>query len=123
MKILTASHCNKPTLTDDQVSRGFLLLDITVKSGCEDGWVLAPTWDLVNAIQSKSVPWTEFANDYIRLIVQRFQKPTRARDNILAASHLILVCYCPSAEWCHRRLAAHMLQDLYNGKYFGEYIS
>ena len=48
MKILTASISNTPALTDLQISKGFIIIDITIKSACKNGWLFIPTWNLVN---------------------------------------------------------------------------
>jgi len=34
---------------------------------------------------------------------------------------ITLVCFCPSGQFCHRILAAHMLENMGYGKYIGEW--
>ena len=121
MKILTASHSHKPSLTDDQVSKGFVLLDITIKSGCNKGWILAPTWDMVNGIKSGNMSENEYIALYNELLKQRWARLPDYKHDEFMSMKAILVCYCPQGVFCHRYLAAKFLVDTYGAKYFGEY--
>jgi len=122
-KLLTCSHSNKPSLTDDQVSRGFKIVDITIKSGCETGWVLAPTWEMVNAIKLGKLTVEEFTKKYYELLESRWQKPIQAIEELVVIPRLILVCYCPTGVFCHRRLAANFLVKNLGFLDCGEYSS
>ena len=121
MKILTASHSHKPSLTEDQIRKGFVLLDITIKSGCEKGWVLAPTWEMVNGIKSGNISEKDFTMLYNELLEKRWARLSDYKHDEFKAMKAILVCYCPQGVFCHRYLAAKFLVDKYGATYFGEY--
>lgn len=120
-KILTASHSNKPSLTDEQVSKGFLMIDITAKSGCDIGWVLAPSWDIVSRYKSGNLTQENFKKEYFDLIESRWKKPLKSIEDIENVERIILVCYCPPNQFCHRYLAADFLVRRYHAQYCGEY--
>ncbi len=121
MKIITASHFSKPSLTDDQVSRGFLIVDITIKSSCDTGWILAPTWDLVNDYKSNKISEEKYTTEYLSIIEKRFDRFSQHRINHMNSMKLILVCYCSAGEFCHRYIAADFLVKRLGAVYFGEH--
>lgn len=121
MKILTASQITKPALTDDQVNNGFVVLDITVKSGDDLGWIFAPSWEMVNSYKNGDLSESDFTDMYYKLISNRWDKQTRTKETILKKSHLILVCYCRPDEFCHRILCAEFLVNSIGAKYYGEH--
>lgn len=121
MKILTASQITKPALTDYQVNNGFVVLDITVKSGDDLGWIFAPTWDMVNSYKNGDLSESDFTSKYNEIISNRWDKPTRTKEIILKKSHLILVCYCRPNKFCHRVLCAEFLVNAIGAKYYGEH--
>ena len=121
MKILTASHYSKPILSESQIQRGFSIWDITIKSGCDDGWILAPTWDMVNGIKSGELSEEEFTKQYFKLMNKRWFCLTSYRMESMYNTKAILICYCQTGVFCHRYLAADWLVKRMNAKYFGEY--
>lgn len=123
MKILTASHTTMPSLTDYQVSRGFLIVDITIKSRCDTGWILAPIWDLVNNYKANIISQDEYTVSYMSLMSNRFDKFSHHRIMSMNNMNIILICYCPVGEFCHRYLAADFLVKRLGATYFGEHQS
>lgn len=122
MKLLTASHSFKPTLTEDQLSKGFVIWDITAKSGCSSGWILAPTWDLVNNYKSKKISEEEYTINYFKILGRRWNSVLPETLEKMNNLNVILVCYCPQGVFCHRYLAADFLVKQQGAKYFGEYV-
>lgn len=121
MKIKTCSHDNKPILTDDQVSKGFVVADITIKSGCDIGWVMAPTWEMVNAIKRGTMPKETFTKMYYSLMNFRWDRLMPERLEAMRKMNLILMCYCPEGQFCHRYLAADFLVNREGATYYGEH--
>jgi len=102
-------------------------LDITVKGSVYPGNVLAPTWQMVQAIKAGKMTEWDYSVKYFANIVNRMYQPGRAGeldrsaiDNIANRQQTTLVCFCPSGQFCHRILAARMLEGMGFGKYIGE---
>jgi hypothetical protein len=49
-------------------------------------------------------------------------KDTRFEEIVQVHSQITLVCFCRSFTFCHRVLAARMLEEMGYGKYLGERI-
>lgn len=71
--------------------------------------VLAPTQDILDAYKKKSIDWDEYARRYRELLVSR--KAEVAVDRSLFDVPAVLLCSEPTAERCHRRLAAEYLAE------------
>jgi hypothetical protein len=101
-------------------------VDITVKGASSPGVVLAPTWEMVTAHKSepdKHKADLDYAIKYFPLIVKRvFNDRSMANmlSNIISMNRVVLVCFCRPGDFCHRVLAAKMLQELGYGTYRGE---
>lgn len=121
MKILTAQISNTPALTDLQISKGFIIIDITIKSACKNGWLLSPTWSLVNDYKSGEISEDEYTEEYLKLIGRRWSIATDHTKDKFNKMNAILVCYCPSGTFCHRYIAADFLVKNMNAMYYGEH--
>ena len=102
-------------------------LDITVKSSIYPGNALAPTWEIVRGLQAQKLSQWDYTVKYFSLIIGRmagFGTEGRIRraalNNISEYKQVTLVCFCPPFEFCHRVLAARMLENMGYGKYLGE---
>jgi hypothetical protein len=101
-------------------------LDITVKGGTPPGSVLAPTWDMVKEYKAGTMDQWDYTIKYFSLIVQRMHtgkdELRYLLDNIVTNhQQLTLVCFCPKGQFCHRILAARMLENMGYGRYIGEW--
>lgn len=118
MKIITTSIaygdiCKKS-------NPNFLIKDITIKSCDEDIWFLAPTWELVEQYKSGQISEEKFTHKYLDLINFRWDVLLPSKINNLIKKNVILVCYCPPGQFCHRKLAAEFLVKK-GGEYIGEF--
>lgn len=118
MKISTTSiaYSNKCL----ELNPNFLIKDITIKSCDEDIWFLAPTWELVEKYKSGQISEEQFTHVYLDLIIFRWDVLLPSKINNLMKQNVILVCYCPPGQFCHRRLAAEFLVSK-GGEYIGEF--
>lgn len=103
-------------------------LDITAKSAVGSGKVLAPTWKMVNDYKAGTIDQWDYATKYFSLIIGRmmvYDDSNRVALWDIGENHkqITLVCFCPPGEFCHRILAARMLENLNYGKYMGEQTS
>jgi len=120
MEIFTAQYRYKG---DDRV-------DITVKGNPEH--VLAPTWKLVKNLQDGKITQWEYSLGYFSLIVLRacntdpFHRDSltsmRWDEDANLRKSITLVCFCPPDTFCHRILAARLLENMGLGVYRGERI-
>ena len=99
-------------------------LDITVKSAIAPGDILAPTWDMVKDVQCQKLNEWNYTIKYYSLIISRIMtlsEDSRLKlDMIISRPSVTLVCFCPAYTFCHRVLAARMLEELGAGRYHGE---
>ena len=102
-------------------------MDITVKGNQYPGNILAPTWEMVRGLQQQKLTQWDYTLQYFSLILSKSvhnqPKFNAALNEIIAnRQSLTLVCFCPSGEFCHRVLAARMLENIGLGKYIGERV-
>jgi len=100
-------------------------LDITVKSATPPGSVLAPTWEMVKRYKDGTLDQWQYTIKYFAKLVDRMYRAGDREQKMLDAiltdrKSLTLVCFCPVGEFCHRILAARMLEDIGYGRYVGE---
>ena len=101
-------------------------MDITVKSATPPGSVLAPTWDIVKAYKAGKLTQWQYAGKYYATIMNRLMQIgdewRLALDTIgQDYKQITLVCFCPAGQFCHRILAARLLEDMSYGTYKGEW--
>ena len=68
---------------------------------------LAPTEEILDAYKKKQIAWEEYETRYVDLLVERSAET--AVDRRLFDVPAVLLCSEPTAEHCHRRLAAEYL--------------
>jgi uncharacterized protein YeaO (DUF488 family) len=71
---------------------------------------LAPTKEILDAYKRKQISWAEYAISYAALIEERDAVKTffsRYADY----QNIVLLCSEPTADQCHRRLAAEKIVD------------
>jgi len=100
-------------------------LDITVKGNQYPGKILAPTWEMVQGYKKQTLNQWDYTIKYFSLITARaWETPavfrSSLRDIATQRPEITLVCFCPAGEFCHRILAARMLEEMGFGRYVGE---
>jgi len=68
---------------------------------------LAPTEDILKAYQRKEIDWVDYEGAFRRLLAERHVETLI--DRALFSQQAVLLCSEPTAEKCHRRLAAEYL--------------
>lgn len=111
----TAPHPN--TRQAPRGYRGPSMLDITRGSGRE-GLPFAPSQALLSEARRSLRELGSFAaihgfdwyrGRYTEEMRQSWVKQRAAWDGLLAMNHVVLVCYCPGREVCHRGIFAELL--------------
>jgi uncharacterized protein (DUF488 family) len=74
---------------------------------------LSPTKEILDAYKKKAMPWEEYEARFLALLGQR--KVEEAVDKRLFDDPAVLLCSEPTAEHCHRRLAAEYLAAKWEG--------
>ncbi|MCC6125754.1 MAG: DUF488 domain-containing protein [Pirellulales bacterium] len=74
---------------------------------------LAPTQELLDAYKHKQIDWNEYARRYRALLLSR--QAETAVDRRWFDVPAVLLCSEPTAEHCHRRLAAEYLAEHWEG--------
>ncbi len=101
-------------------------LDITIRANQPPGKVLAPTWDMVKAYKNGQIDAWQYTMKYWALLMNRMLSIGDSWrlmwDEITETSkpELVLVCFCPPGEFCHRFLAASLMAEMGVGVYHGE---
>ncbi len=67
---------------------------------------LAPTKELLNGYKNKEVDWQEYEKVYNKILLDRDVLNTISINEL---DNSVLLCSEPTAEQCHRRLAAEYL--------------
>lgn len=74
---------------------------------------LAPTQEILDAYKKKEIAWEEYEQRFLELLTHRAVEQTVDRE--LFEVPAALLCSEPSAERCHRRLAAEYLANQWDG--------
>ncbi len=69
---------------------------------------LAPTKELLNGYKNKEVDWQEYEKIYNKILLDRDILNTISINEL---NNSVLLCSEPTAEQCHRRLAAEYLAN------------
>ncbi len=93
--------------------------DVSRGSGGEAGAPFAPSqpllqryWRVKREARADRKAWGVYATAYAQEMVASRAKHPDAWAALLARSRVVLCCYCPSGERCHRRLLAEILATL-----------
>lgn len=92
--------------TSDMSYDGPNRLDITVKSGDR---TFAPTWDMVKYFKAGRLGWEQYKGMYHYRMRASYQKNRARWNEVLAMDEVVLVCYCETDDYCHRRLLKEYL--------------
>ena len=74
--------------------------------------MLAPTAENLKNYRDKNMSWDEYANAYFELLRKRSVENTISINSL---NNACLLCSEPTADRCHRRLAAEYLRSTYVG--------
>lgn len=91
--------------------------DTTVKSGM---WQLAPTWEMVMGVKSKSITPEQYETQYMALLEWRYDTYPEFFDWLIAHEQIAFGCYCPAGTFCHRHLIIKFLSQITEVNYSGE---
>lgn len=89
-------------------TRAFLL-DTTVKTGNP---LYAPSWELVTGIKSKTLTEDEYTAGYYALMRKSFVDHTSEWLSLFSHPVMVLGCYCPAGNFCHRHLLTDILEKI-----------
>lgn len=92
--------------------RGEDRLDITSKTRDPFGQLFAPPWGLVQNYKSGYLPKQLYKERYQSLLERNLRDRSDDFDQLLKRERIVLVCFCPPGDFCHRLLAANFLQCL-----------
>lgn len=97
-------------------------LDVTVQTG---DLVFAPTWPIVRAFKGLKIGESTYTKRYSNLMWESWNKNNARWREVLGQDRIVLTCYCPPGQFCHRLLLAHILvqraKELnISAKYLGE---
>ena len=104
-------------------------IDITIMTGLGLGEILAPTWSLVHGVKLRQKieagekidprwksyhPLTDeqYTEQYLAMLRQRYAQDPDDFNWLLGREELVLCCYCPPGEFCHRILAANVMEKI-----------
>lgn len=91
-------------------------LDITVKTGSS---VFCPTWEMVMDYKEGKISKEAYTERYLQMMRESYTLNRPAWDLLLSKEKMVLCCYCPPGEFCHRKLLADILVVL-GAEYKGE---
>ena len=97
-------------------------LDITVKGQDQFGKLFAPTWEMVSTYHKSARTLADqqiYIEKYHTLILNVINRNPEAWKKLLAMKQVVLVCFCPAGEFCHRNILIYYLQQ-YGAVYHGE---
>lgn len=93
-----------------------VVLNTTVKSGCERGKLFAPTWELVMNSKRGVISWEEYTQQYYALMRSRYAQNKAGFVNVLQHNKLVVTCYCAdtstTTQHCHRYLLVDILKKV-----------
>lgn len=92
--------------------RGEDRLDITSKTQDPVGKLFAPPWGLVQNYRSGYMPEGLYRGKYRAILERNLHLHSADFDELLTRERIVLVCFCPPGDFCHRLLAANFLQCL-----------
>jgi uncharacterized protein (DUF488 family) len=85
------------------------LLEHLVGATYEHEPLLAPTDELLDGIRGRRIEWSEYERRYVELLLER--DVAASLDRAAYERSTVLLCSEPTAELCHRRLAAEHLAE------------
>ena len=79
-------------------------LNITAKSAGPTGKVFAPSWQIVMDFKKDIITWEEYEQKYKQMMRNSYRHHRKVWDEVMSRDEVILICYCPSSQFCHRRI-------------------
>lgn len=76
------------------------------------GAALAPTRGMVDAVKDGVISETEYTAKYLEILRWRYAHYPEVFLYILARPRLVLTCYCAVGAFCHRHIAADVLEKI-----------
>lgn len=102
-------------------------IDVTRKSGGEEGDPFAPSWDLLRPFLElrRAGALTPdhhavYREAYLAEMRRSFERKRAAWDQLLSYDEATLVCYCPDPAFCHRTILAKEILPRLGAVYRGE---
>lgn len=86
---------------------GVFYMDTTIKSG---DWMLAPTWELLNAYRHFGLTDDEYTVAYNKLLEERLIEFPEYFNDLFNIEVLAVGCYCRAGKFCHRHLLVKFLE-------------
>jgi hypothetical protein len=91
--------------------------DTTVKSGL---WQLAPTWEIVMGVKSRTISEEQYTALYWDMLLQRYHMYPEFFDWLIAHPNIAFGCYCIAGKFCHRHIIVEFLKHITEVRYCGE---
>lgn len=98
-------------LSRSQLKKGFVGLDITVKSSREFRF-LAPTWTMVKRYKNKEINEKEYTAMYFKILDNVKDEDW---NKILSLEEANLGCYCRDEWFCHTYLVMDYMEKKFPG--------
>lgn len=80
--------------------------------------LFAPSWELVTGIKSKTLTEDEYTAGYYTLMRKSFVDHTPEWLALFSHPVVVLGCYCPAGNFCHRHLLTDILEKIANQERF-----
>lgn len=107
MKLATAQVCNWRSFKDKE---GWLWLDATRKTG---DLRLAPSWNMVSAIKKQQISESDYTREFYHLMMESIKANRDYWLNLAKEDSVVVIaCYCPPGDFCHRLLLADIFHRL-----------
>jgi len=87
-------------------------LDVTRKSGTQEGLCFAPSWALLRQAHPKlggKMSWAEYEKRYTAEMRASYRANLPVWQALLGRQRVVLVCYCSDPDRCHRTVLARIL--------------
>jgi len=85
---------------------GLQITDITVKSGIQ---AFSPTWEDLYEYRRGQIGMLEYSRRYHEKMMHSLQTDRSLWDQFLNKKDIVLGCYCPAGNFCHRYLFTNLL--------------
>lgn len=89
-------------------------VDITMKCPPKTiGVAFQPGWDIVTGIKSGYITAEQYTKIYKERMDVSFRTNRSYWDALVSKPEIVLVCFCPNGDFCHRYLLTAILQSNY----------
>lgn len=87
-------------------------VDTTVKSATAEGACLKPTWEIVMGHKRGEITDQQYTDAYLAMLRVRYKANPEPFLNLIQRGEVTLLCYCKAGKFCHRHIAAGVLQKI-----------